>query len=66
MKIDVTTILIIGGAALAGYWCFTQGPCKDFLNKKEEPVAPTRAVNLLTKNITGGWQQPNAVMRGAM
>ncbi len=33
MKFDTTMILLLGGAAIAGWWCFTQGPCKDLLNK---------------------------------
>lgn len=34
MKFDIGTILILGVVGIAGYWCFTSGPCKDFLKGK--------------------------------
>lgn len=27
---DILMIVVLGGLAIGGYWCFTAGPCKNF------------------------------------
>ena len=45
------TLLIIGGIAIAGYWCFTSGPCKDLLGKKELASGPPNPTTGVVKGV---------------
>ena len=50
MKIDTTTLLLLGAAALGG-WCFFMGPCKGWLSNLGDQLAPNRSATVVAKTV---------------